>query len=344
MPAPVRPTPAALLAAALVALAPASTALAQGTRGGFAPLEPQSTGAERIDDLYWFLVAITTFVLLLVMVPLLVFVVRFRSRGRPRTVEGPQIRGNTAFEIAWTLVPVALVALIIGFTIYKVPGIVDPAEAGEEAATIRAEGRQFYWQFEYENGVIAIDHLRLPVGRTTLLRLTAPDGDVIHSFWAPALMGKQDTIPGQLTRLRIQPTREGTYRLFCGEFCGIQHTAMRGQVEVMPQEEFDAWLEQERRTQQEQPIGLGGAIWTGVCAKCHDPELNLAPRLEGNPILNDARAVELVVRRGRGAMPGVGQRWSEEQMEALQQFLETTLAPQQGGGGGDDGGDDDGDG
>ncbi|HVM17058.1 MAG TPA: cytochrome c oxidase subunit II [Gaiellaceae bacterium] len=317
---------AALSAAVLVALASAAAALAQGTRGGFAPLEPQSTGAERIDDLYWFLVAITTFVLLLVMVPLLVFVVRFRSRGRPRTVEGPQIRGNTAYEIAWTLVPVALVALTVGFTIYKVPGIVDPSP-GEEQTVVRVEGRQFYWQFEYENGVIAIDRLRLPVGRTTLLRLTAPDGDVIHSFWAPALMGKQDTIPGQLTRLRIEPTREGTYRLFCGEFCGIQHTAMRGEVEVLSQQEFEQWLEQERRTQEEQPISLGGAIWTGVCAKCHDPELDLGPPLEGNPILNDPRAVELVVRRGRGAMPGVGQRWSEEQMEALQVFLETTLAP-----------------
>jgi cytochrome c oxidase subunit II len=339
MPAPVRPKLLAVLAAAaLVALALAANAFAVGTRGGFAPMQPQSVNASRIEDVYWFLMAVAVFVLLLVVVPLLIFVVRFRSNGRPRTVEGPQIRGNTAFEIAWTLVPIGLVGLVVGYTLYKVPGIVDPAEAGGQDSVVRVEGRQFYWQFEYPNGVIAIDHLRLPVGRTTQLRMTSPDADVIHSFWAPALMGKRDTIPGQFTRVRVLPTNEGTFRLFCGEFCGVQHTAMRGQVEVMGAEEFDQWLEQEQQAQQEQPMGLGGAIWTGVCAKCHDPELQLAPRLEGNPILNDARAVELVVRQGRGAMPAVGQGWSEEQMDAMQQFLETTLAPQQqnGGGGGDD--------
>jgi cytochrome c oxidase subunit II len=329
---------AALSAAALASLALAAAALAQGTRGGFAPIEPQSVNASRIEDVYWFIMAVAVFVLLLVAVPLLVFAVRFRSRGRPRTVEGPQIRGNTAFEIAWTLVPIGLVALVVGFTIYKVPGIVDPAAAGEGNQVVRVEGRQFYWQFQYENGVVAIDQLRIPVDRVTELRLTAPEGDVIHSFWAPALMGKRDTIPGQFTRLRIQPTNTGEFRLYCGEFCGVQHTAMRGSIIVMGQAEYDQWLEQAAQEQEDQPMVLGGAIWTGVCAKCHDPELQLAPALEGNPILNDARAVELVVRHGRGAMPAVGQGWSDEQMEAMQEFLQTTLAPrqQQNGGDGDD--------
>jgi cytochrome c oxidase subunit II len=326
MPPPVRQL-AALSAAALVSLALAATALAQGTRGGFAPIEPQSVNASRIEDVYWFIMVVAGFVFLLVTVPLLVFAVRFRSRGRPRSVEGPQIRGNTAFEIAWTLVPVALVALVAGFTIYKVPGIVDPAGAGEENQVVRVEGRQFYWQFQYPNGVVAIDELRLPLGRTTELRLTAPEGDVIHSFWAPALMGKRDTIPGQLTRLRIVPTNEGEFRLYCGEFCGLQHTAMRGSIVVMAAEAYDRWLEEAAQQQAEQPAVLGGAIYSGVCAKCHAPDLELAPRLEGNPILADARAVELIVRHGRGAMPAVGQGWSDEQMEAMQELLQT-LAPQ----------------
>jgi cytochrome c oxidase subunit II len=341
MPPPVRlKTLAALTAAALASLALAATALAQGTRGGFAPIEPQSVNASRIEDVYWFLIAVAAFVFLLVAVPLAIFVVRFRSRGRPRTMEGPQIRGNTAFEIAWTLVPVALVAIVVGFTIYKVPGIVDPAAAGDDVEIVRVEGRQFYWQFEYPNGVISIDELRVPVDRTTQLRLTAPAGDVIHSFWAPALMGKRDTIPGQLTRLNVLPTNEGTFRLYCGEFCGLQHTAMRGSIMVMGAEEYDRWLEEAAQQQEAQPTVLGGSIWTGVCAKCHDPALRIAPALEGNPILNDARAVELVVRQGRGAMPAVGQGWSDEQMQAMQEFLETALAPRQAGSGNGGDGDD----
>jgi cytochrome c oxidase subunit II len=337
MPPSVRLPPlVALPAATLAALVWATGALAQGTRGGFAPLEPQSVNASRIEDVYWFILAIAGFVFLLVAVPLLVFAVRFRSGGRPRSLEGPQIRGNTGFELAWTLVPVGLVSLIVGFTIYKVPGIVDPAGTGEADTFVRIEGRQFYWQYEYPNGLIGIDDLRLPAGRTTELRITAPDRDVIHSFWAPALMGKRDAVPGRLTRLRVLPERTGTFRVYCGEFCGLQHTAMTGSVEVVPAEEFDRWLDEELERQRQEPTVLGGALWTGACAKCHDPGLRLAPRLEGNPILNDAQAVELVVRQGRGAMPAVGQGWSELQMQALQQFLQATLAPrpEQGGDGG----------
>jgi cytochrome c oxidase subunit II len=333
MPAPVRLKPiVALSAAFLAAFAWTTTALAQGTRGGLAPIEPQSVNASRIEDVYWFILGVSAFVFLLVAVPLLIFIVKYRSNGRPRTVEGPQVRGNTGFELAWTAVPIVILAAITAFVFYKLPGIVDPAGTGEEQHVVRVEGRQFYWQYEYENGVIGIDELRVPLGRTTLLRLTAPEGDVIHSFWAPALMGKRDTIPGQLTRLRILPTREGTYRVFCGEFCGLQHTAMRGAVVVMPAEEFDAWLGQQLQAQQEQPTQLGGAIWTGACQKCHAAELQLAPQLEGNPILDNPEAVAQIVRNGRGAMPAVGQGWTEEQMNALLEFARA-LAP--GGGNGD---------
>ena len=50
----------------------------------------------------------------------------------------------------------------------------------------------------YPNGVIAVDQLRAPVGQTTRLEVTAPDYDVIHSWWIPALGGKFDAIPGRV--------------------------------------------------------------------------------------------------------------------------------------------------
>ena len=59
-----------------------------------------------------------------------------------------------------------------------------------------AKGYRYYWQFEYPNGVISINTLRAPAGRNVKVDVTAPDFDVIHSWWVPALGGKFDAIPG----------------------------------------------------------------------------------------------------------------------------------------------------
>ena len=53
---------------------------------------------------------------------LILFVVRFRNRGRARTAEGPQIRGHTRLELIWTVIPALILAAIIAVVFYKLPG------------------------------------------------------------------------------------------------------------------------------------------------------------------------------------------------------------------------------
>ena len=262
------------------------------------------------------------------------FVVRYRGNGRGREVDGPQVRGNTQLELGWTIGAVLIVTVLAVFTFYKLPGIVDPASASDaDELTVRVEGRQFYWQFEYPNGVIAIDTLRLPAGRVTEFEVGAPDGDVIHSFWVPALAGKRDAIPGQETSFKVLPERIDRHEIICGEFCGLQHAVMRGVVEVMPAEEFDAWLAEQEDAQSSGESDLGEQIWTGVCSKCHGPKYvgDVGPPLEGNPTARDRDSVERIVRNGQREMPAVGQDWSDEQMDALIDYLQEEVA------GGDEG-------
>ena len=95
------------LCAALVAAGAAAAA-----SGGFAPPAPGSPNESRITDTYWFIFGFAAFIFVLVEAALLVFVVRFRHRGRGREVEGPQIRGHTRLELAWTVVPVLILAVI----------------------------------------------------------------------------------------------------------------------------------------------------------------------------------------------------------------------------------------
>src|SRR5215211_4756161 len=276
----VRRPPVALGVASIAALA-FPLAAAAGN-GGIAPPNPSSPSADRISDVYWLILAFAALIFFVVAIPLALFIVRFRRRGRDRLVEGPQIRGNTSLELAWTVAPILILIVIGGYVFYKLPGINDPARAGERSSlTVDVEGRQFYWRFRYPNGAVSFDTLRLPVDRTATLRITAPDWDVAHSFWVPELAGKRDAIPGQTTNMDVRPERTGSFELECAEFCGVQHAAMRGTVDVVPAAEFGRWLSREG---QAAPAALGGQIFGAVCAKCHGPDVvgQIGPELEGN--------------------------------------------------------------
>ena len=184
-------------------------------------------------------------------------------------------------------------------------------------------GRQFYWQYEYPNGVIAIDQMRAPVGVPVSLEVTAPDTDVIHSWWIPALGGKIDAIPGVTNETWFQAKNEGTYTGQCAELCGLEHARMLASVEVMSSDEFDAWLD-ERRAEQDAGSGeLGQEEWEGVCAKCHgtNGEGGIGPRIAGSPTLTDRDALASIVRNGKRTMPAVGSGWTDEQVAMLLDYL-----------------------
>jgi cytochrome c oxidase subunit II len=288
---------------------------------GLTPVDPGSPNTERIADLYWFVGFWAAVVLLSVAVPLTIFVIRYRSRGRPRTVEGPQIHGSTRLEIAWTVVPVVILLIVTVFTFYKLPGITLDAEAGEDVLRVRVEGRQFYWQYRYPNGVIAIDRLRAPADRLVELEITAPESDVIHSYWVPNLFPKVDSIPGETTETSFRG-RPGLYRGQCAEFCGIQHAEMFAEVEVVAADEFDSWLTGEAQRQETGDSDLGEQIFSGACEKCHGEQGRglIGPALSPGAVANAASVAE-IVRNGRGRMPAIGEEWDDRQMQALTDYL-----------------------
>jgi cytochrome c oxidase subunit II len=301
------------------------TGAAFGGEPGFTPVEPASPNAEGINQSYAWVAIFTGAIFLLVQGTLVWFIVRYRADRRRRETDGAQVHGNTNIELAWTIAPVLVLVAIGSFVFYKLPGIQDVPAA--DRVEVQVDGYRFYWNFTYPNGVIAVDTLRAPVGQTTQLLVSAPDFEVIHSWWIPALGGKIDAIPGVENETWFNPEEPGIYRGQCAEFCGIQHAQMRGQVEAMPQEAFDAWLEEEAGAQEAGTSDLGEETFRGACAKCHGlaGEGDIGPALRGNQLLEDREAVEQVVRNGRDEMPPVGRDWEERQMRALTDYLEEEL-------------------
>ncbi|WP_420542781.1 cytochrome c oxidase subunit II [Sphingomonas naphthae] len=156
--------------------------------------------------------------------------------------------------------------LLLALLIWSLPAM-RPLPVKPDTLRIAVEGEQFWWRVTYRPAgaapVESANELRVPVGRTVELKLTA--GDVIHSLWVPGLAGKMDMIPGRTNSLVVRATKPGRFRGVCTEFCGLSHALMAFDVVAMEPAAFDGWLAGQRR-----PAVSGDALFARHgCNGCH---------------------------------------------------------------------------
>jgi cytochrome c oxidase subunit II len=314
-----------LIAASAFSLALAFAGDAAAAGGGFWPVTPASPNAHSIDSIYFLILGITAVVFVLVETALVVFIIRFRGRGRPRAEEGPQITGNTRLEIIWTAIPVLILIGIAVAVFVELPSIKDvpAATAADPHLNIKVDGRQFYWRFTYPTGAVAIDTMVVPVGRVVTLDVSSTD--VIHSWWIPAFGGKIDAIPGRLNHTWFKVDSVGRYTGQCAELCGLDHALMRQAVDVVPQAAYQRWILAQTHKLAVHSAALGEEEFTGVCGKCHFLKTTggklVGPNLGGNPTILDPNALASVIRNGAGAMPAVGRGWSDVEVQSLVDYF-----------------------
>ena len=137
----------------------------------------------------------------------------------------------------------------------------------KKAYEIRVQARSWGWSFEYPNGVTT-DTLYVPADEP--VKTTMSSQDVIHSFYVPAFRVKQDVLPNRYTSVWFEATKEGTYDLFCTEYCGRNHSEMDAEVKVVSRARFDEWLES-AGTPDDIPLPeLGEKLYTQQgCQGCH---------------------------------------------------------------------------
>jgi cytochrome c oxidase subunit 2 len=130
-------------------------------------------------------------------------------------------------------------------------------------------GKQWMWKVQHPEGVREINEMHVPVNRN--VRITLGSEDVLHDYSIPAFRVKMDVVPGKWTTMWFKATVPGTYHIFCAEYCGTRHSGMIGQVIVMEEEDYEAWLAGGRST--------GSAVETGErlfaelsCNTCHTPD------------------------------------------------------------------------
>jgi len=197
--------------------------------------EQASTLAPRVDQLYWFIIAVTAFFGILVTVLVIYFAVKYRTND-PMAI-GARITGSIPMELGWSLLPF-LVSLVI--FAWAADVFFDIQRPPDQTLEIYATGKRWMWKFQHLAATAEINTLHVPVGRA--VKVTFTSEDVLHSLYFPSFRVKADAIPGRYSTVWFQATKVGEYHIFCAEYCGTKHSGMIGRVTVMEPAAYQAWL------------------------------------------------------------------------------------------------------
>ncbi|WP_434056934.1 aa3-type cytochrome oxidase subunit II [Serinicoccus sp. LYQ131] len=221
---------------------------------GFMPEPATEVGPDVIS--FWnstWIAALAVGVLVWALILWAVFAYRRRSDDEVPT----QFRYHVPFEILYTVVPIFMVAALFGQTVNLQNAMLDTEQ--EPDVVVNVAGKKWSWDFNYVNEDVYVSGQQaqdlnlgeeglpetlptmvLPVDSRVEFVLTSRD--VIHSFWVVNFLQKLDMVPGRVNILQVTTTEEGTFQGKCAELCGAYHSEMLFQVEVVSQEEYDAFI------------------------------------------------------------------------------------------------------
>jgi cytochrome c oxidase subunit 2 len=214
-------------------------------------------------DIQWmdnFLLIIITAITIFVTVLMLIVIVRFNKRANPKPAA---FTHNPTLEVAWTAVPVLILVII---AIPSLRLLFLQLEVPEPDLTIKATGNQWYWSYEYPDQEIEFDALMLQKDELTEYGYTAEDwllatdtrvvvpvnavvhvlvtaSDVLHAWTIPSFGSKIDAVPGRINETWFRAEETGIFFGQCSELCGMNHAFMPIVVEVVSQEDYDAWTQ-----------------------------------------------------------------------------------------------------
>lgn len=262
--------------------------------------------SQRILQLHHYSLAIC------VVMAVLVFGTMFYSMFAHRRSKHPKpadFHENLVVEIIWTAIPVLI---LVGLAIPATLTLIDIEDNSNADLTVLITGSQWKWHYQYleadlgyysnmstpdeqinnfetkgRNYLLEVDNaLVIPTNRK--VRFLTTSDDVIHSWWVPDFAVKQDAIPGYINEAWTIVPQPGMYRGQCAELCGKDHAYMPIQVEVLPEEEFDQWILDQRLAIElasgqavedraktwvmAELMEIGQQVFVDHCATCHEAD------------------------------------------------------------------------
>jgi cytochrome c oxidase subunit II len=218
-------------------------------------LNPAGPNASSISQLWWLMLIVCSVVFVLVMIALLLSL-RRRTTGAVAdltpVIEPPEEEERRRRNVVITAVAITVIILFVFLiTSYSTGRAISANRPDKMGLSIDLTGHQWWWEVRYadvnaSNIFTTANEIHIPVGVPVMFTLHG--GDVIHSFWVPNLAGKKDLIPGKVNTIWIQADTPGVYRGQCAEYCGLQHAKMALWIVAEPQEQFNAWRQNQTQT------------------------------------------------------------------------------------------------
>ena len=210
-----------------------------------------SPGIEKANTLHWIL-----FIVLVVAIVVINLAILRAARPRTRHVKN----GDSGSRLSQLKVGIGLgvitIAIFVTATVFSDQSRVVPVSTETVAGMsenkqleIQTTGSQWLWRFDYPNGAFTYHRLVVPAGVTVALKLQS--SDVIHGWNVPSLTGKADAVPGQSNWVYFRADDEGVHSGRASILSGQGYDTMEAMVEVVSPEEYEAFIQQQKREIQE---------------------------------------------------------------------------------------------
>lgn len=293
-----------------------------------------------------------------------VFGVMFYSILRHRKSKGAvaaHFHESTKVELIWTIIPIII---LIAMAIPATKTLIAMEDTSQSELTVKITGSQWKWHYSYfgedveyfsllatsdkeiegieakgAHYLLEVDKpLVLPINRKVRFLMTSDD--VIHSWWVPAFAVKKDTIPGFINEAWTKIDEPGVYRGQCAELCGRAHGFMPIVVQAMEEEDFDAWLSDQKALaiaeaqaakealdaslSLDELNSIGEQIYASRCAVCHQANgegiPGAFPAIKGSPVAlgNVSEHIDVIVYGRSGtAMQAFDNQLTEKEIAAV---------------------------
>jgi cytochrome c oxidase subunit 2 len=247
--------------------------------------------ARSVDHLMLFalggLVVFSTLIAVLV----LVFMVKYRRKHEGEIGEDVYETNpkSQILELVWSVIPLGLLLILFG---WGTKVFFDQNRPPAGAAQYWVTGRQWMWKIQHPNGRREINELHVPLGQAVQLRMISED--VIHDFFVPAFRIHVDVLPSRYTTYWFKATKTGEFHLFCGQYCGVEHSKMVGKIVVMEPRAYEAWLAGEAAGGAQPAAASGEQLFVAkACNTCHRPDSSARA-----PILNGLFGTQVTLQDG----------------------------------------------